>query len=178
MKNSSSPGGWFFATLLPMLALAGGCISVEITRTTTSSQISLGDRKAIMDLISRYGHTWDNKDAEGWTGLFTENADWHYHAAGELKNSIHSQTGRLNFANEKLEQFAEQGIQTRHLQTNTLLTRNAEGTIHGETIFMVTWQSAEKPAPMLIHTGVYRDTFVKTIHGLKFSRREVHVDHE
>ena len=77
MKNSSSPGGWFFATLLPMLALAGGYISVEITRTTTSSQISLGDRKAIMDLISRYGRTWDNEDAEGWTGLFTENAAWH-----------------------------------------------------------------------------------------------------
>ena len=53
-----------------------------------------------MDLISRYGHTWDNKDTEDWTGLFMENAAWHYHAAGELKNSIHSQTGRLNFANE------------------------------------------------------------------------------
>lgn len=58
--------------LLPMLALAAGCISVEVNRAPAPSKISLSDRKAIMDLISSYGHTWDNKDAKGWTGLFTE----------------------------------------------------------------------------------------------------------
>tara|TARA_Y100001934_G_scaffold176513_1_gene209069 strand:- start:1681 stop:2217 length:537 start_codon:yes stop_codon:yes gene_type:complete len=178
MKNSSLTGGWFFAMLLPMLALAADCISVEVNRAPAPSKISLSDRKAIMDLISSYGHTWDNKDAKGWTGLFTEDAVWLYRAGGELKNTIHSRTARLNFANEKLEQFAEQGIQTRHLQSNTLLTRKADGSIHGETIFMVPWQTTGESAPRLIHTGVYRDTFVKTKQGWKFSRREVHVDHE
>jgi len=39
-----------------------------------------------MDLVSRYSHTWDNKNPEEWTRLFTGEADWLYYSGGELKN--------------------------------------------------------------------------------------------
>tara|TARA_Y100000589_G_scaffold314213_1_gene336430 strand:- start:431 stop:820 length:390 start_codon:yes stop_codon:yes gene_type:complete len=129
-------------------------------------------------LVSRYGHTWDNKNPEECTKLFTEESDWLYFLGGELKKSIHTRNGRLNFAKEKLNLFIKQGIQIRHLQLNTILYLYENDSIHGEAIFLVSWQTARESAPALVHTGVYRDIFVRTPAGWKFSRREVHVDHE
>lgn len=178
LKSQQQTGNCYLTGLVLALLLSSACISVEVNRPPASNTIRTKDREAITDLVSRYGHTWDNKNPEEWTRLFTEEADWLFYSGGELKKSIHTRNGRLNFAKEKLDLFIKQGIQTRHLQSNTILSLDENDSIHGETIFLVSWQTTGETAPALVHTGVYRDIFVRTPAGWKFSRREVHVDHE
>lgn len=174
MNNRS----WLVIGLALQLALTSACISVEVNRSDSGKRIPTVDRESILDLISQYSHTWDNRDANGWVDLFTPNAHWSLYANGELKNSIQTQTERLRFASETLETFTKQGIRTRHQQTNTLLTKNADGTIRGETIFTVVWQTTGEPSPKLVHSGVYRDVFFRSSAGWKFKRREIYIDHE
>ena len=70
------------------------------------------------------------------------------------------------------------GVVTRHHQTNTLLTKDADGSIGGKTVFPVIWQYAGDPVPKLMHSGVYRDLYVKTKHGWQFKLHEVPFDHK
>jgi 3-phenylpropionate/cinnamic acid dioxygenase small subunit len=125
-----------------------------------------------------YSHTWDNKDSEGWAALFTDTAILQTYSAGELVSELSSTAERLSTAESRLSIFAENGIQTRHFQTNTVLTQDQNGAVSGITIFSVAWQYSEEDGPRLMHTGIYRDEYVKTPAGWRFSRREVRVDHK
>ena len=166
------------------VALALG-IAVRISATdclpTASAnaerELPLQDRAHLLDLISRYSHTWDNKDAEAWTELFTDDAVSQMYLAGEFVAEARSNVERLAFANLRHNLFRRKGVQTRHLQTNTILTCSDES-VYGETIFLVTWQYENEAVPRLVHSGVYRDEFVHTASGWKFVRREIRLDHE
>ena len=148
------------------------------TAPTADTIVSGRDRQDILDLLSRYSHTWDSRDAKGWTDLFLQNGAWQNYFAGDISRSLRSTKERLAFADELHRSFTERGVVTRHHQTNTLLTRNTDGSIQGETVFSVIWQNPQEPAPKLMHSGVYRDVYVKTERGWRFKRREVRVDHE
>ena len=45
--------------------------------------LSSEDRTAILELIANYAYMWDGKDAEGYSGLFTEDANWELYFEGE-----------------------------------------------------------------------------------------------
>ena len=140
--------------------------------------IEISDRIAIDDLISRYSHTWDSKDARGWSDLFVKDGVWANYFAGKKDKSLGSGDERLAFAEKLQGSFRERGIVTRHHQTNTLLKKKEDGTIEGETVFSVIWQHHDEPLPKLMHSGVYRDIYVKTDQGWKFRVREVRFDHQ
>jgi 3-phenylpropionate/cinnamic acid dioxygenase small subunit len=136
------------------------------------------DRQQILDLISRYSYTWDTKDAEAWSALFLDDATVSTYLAGHLSDTMRSNKERLATARESHQRFIAQGIQTRHYQTNSLLERTSDGSVRGETMLAVVWQSAGDSAPKLVHSGTYRDVFVKTASGWKFASREIRLDHE
>ena len=159
-------------TIAAVLLVGCGHTSFKIGHPSPQS------REEILDLISKYSYFWDNRSAEKWADLFLDNATWGHYLDGVFAKSFGSRNERLSFANEKHKSFTELGIQTRHHQTNTLLKRNPDGSIRGDTIFSVIWQHAEESAPKLIHSGIYRDIFVKTPNGWKFKSREIHVDHK
>lgn len=140
--------------------------------------IKIKDRHAIDDLISSYSHTWDSKDPEGWAGLFIDEGIWENSFAGKVGRTLKSNKERFEFAKELQESFRQKGVTTRHHQTNTLLTLKDDGEIHGETVFSVIWQYIDDPLPKLMHSGVYRDHYVKTDKGWKFRVREVRFDHK
>jgi len=140
--------------------------------------VEISDRNAIDDLISRYSHTWDSKDPKGWSDLFVEDGIWENFFAGKKDKSLGSGAERLAFAEKLQGSFRERGIVTRHHQTNTLLKKKEDGTIEGETVFSVIWQQHDEPLPKLMHSGVYRDIYVKTDRGWKFRVREVRFDHQ
>ncbi len=140
--------------------------------------ISVSERVGIQDLISRYSHTWDSKDAKGWSDLFVEDGVWENYFAGKRDKSLGSGEEILAFAEKLQGSFRERGIVTRHHQTNTLLKKKEDGTIEGETVFSVIWQQHDEPLPKLMHSGVYRDIYVKTDQGWKFRLREVRFDHQ
>ena len=117
--------------------------------------IEISDRIAIDDLISRYSHTWDSKDARGWSDLFVKDGVWANYFAGKKDKLLGSGDERLAFAEKLQGSFRERRIVTRHHQTNTLLKKKEDGTIEGETVFSVIWQHHDEPLPKLMHSGVY-----------------------
>ena len=167
------------ASLLVILACLAvtSCRTYSEPTTATDNSVAARDRQEILDLIAHYSHTWDGRDASGWSDLFLPQGMWEMYCDGQSTRSLDSKQARLKFAQAQHRAFVSQGIVTRHHQTNTLLRTHADGAIHGETIFSVLWQRAEEPAPKLVHSGVYRDVFVKTRGSWKFQRREVRVDH-
>lgn len=170
---------------LASVALAIAIVSGLLLKTiyisahaSGSNEISVQDRQQILDLISRYGHAWDNKDSEAWVALFTDDAILQNYGAGRLLSDRRTNADRLDRAKERHAMFADKGIQTRHFQTNTLLTSRPDGSVSGETTFSVTWQHGGEQTPKLVHTGVYRDIYLKTASAWKFARREVRFDHK
>ena len=141
--------------------------------------ITIEDRFMIQDLISRYGRTYDDRDAEGWAALFTDSAPMPIYIAGKLTRELNANEDRRKWAQSRFETFEKDGVfKTRHFQTNTLLTPLNDGAVEGTTLFLVTFQYAAETTPRPIHTGMYRDRFVKTPEGWRFAKREIHIDHK
>lgn len=69
--------------------------------------------------------------------------------------------------------LAEQGVQMRHYQTNTVLTKFKGNMAKTRTIVLVTWQYATEVAPRLVHTGHYDNIFVRTKDGWKSKERVI-----
>jgi len=176
-KITAQAKRWTVSLLACMFMLSSACRSPDRSRTAAESHIATIDRMEILDIISQYSHTWDDRNANSWADLFVDSAEWKFHADGAPKRAIKTKQRLLKFAREQLRAFTEQGIQTRHHQTNSLFSRNPDGSIHAKTVFSVVWQKTGEAAPNLVHSGVYRDVFVKTPAGWKFQRREIHVDH-
>jgi len=135
------------------------------------------DRLEILDLISRYSYAWDAKDAEAWAALFLDAAVLSAYNAGRLTGEFRSNQERLTYAHTRFHGFRQQGIQTRHYQTNTVLEPLADGSVQGKTLLASVWQYTDRPEPKLMHSGMYLDRFVRTLSGWKFANREIRIDH-
>ena len=141
--------------------------------------IAVEDRLLIQDLITLYGRTYDDRDADGWVALFTDSAPMPLYIAGKLARELNTNEDRKKWAQSRFETFEKDGVfTTRHYQTNTLLKPLGDGTAEGTTLFFVTFQYAAETTPRPIHTGIYRDRFVKTSEGWRFARREIYIDHK
>jgi hypothetical protein len=83
-----------------------------------------------------------------------------------------------DFFEPRLIGLEQQGIQTRHYQTNTIFTEFKGNMAKTKTYILVTWQYSTETTPRPTHTGYYEDTFVKTKRGWKFSERLTFIDHD
>ena len=145
----------------------------------THAHVSLEDRAAIGDLIHRYSYTWDGRDAGGWVDLFTDDAVIQASFVDTMAWSYRSNAERRSFIDGFYETMTAQGLtRTRHVQTATVLSAAEDGSITGETMFVVAFQYRGEPAPRITNTGVYRDRFVRTDAGWKFALRDIVVDQE
>ncbi len=88
--------------------------------------LGIEDRLAILDLIARYSYTFDEKDAEAWSELFTEDATWelHDHGSAGTEEVLHT---RSQMRDAAATAFADRdvGWQHCHHQGNTLITEAA-----------------------------------------------------
>jgi 3-phenylpropionate/cinnamic acid dioxygenase small subunit len=177
MKRFPSTSIWLAAGFLIAACFGPGEFSIGSRNVQAADSFEV-DRQQILDLISRYSYTWDGKDAEAYTALFQDNATMSTYSAGTLNSITRSNKERLARAHERFHSFTVQGIQTRHYQTNTILERQSDGSVRGNTLFQVVWQYAAEPAPKLVHSGTYRDLFARTSSGWRFASREIHIDHK
>lgn len=148
------------------------------TRASERAQytsVSDPDRSEITDLIYRYSYTVDARDIESFVSLFTEDCRWVAHLA-ERTIVLDSRTKLREHVTTRLKYFTDQGIQTRHLQTNTILTRVNADQVQGVTYVTLLGQVKGEAAPRVISTGIYKDEFVKTEEGWRFSIREATLD--
>ena len=72
--------------------------------------IEINDRLAIDDLLSKYSHTWDLKDPEGWADLFIDKGIWENSFAGNVGRTLKSNKERFEFAKELQESFRQNGL--------------------------------------------------------------------
>ena len=139
--------------------------------------LSNQERAEIMDLIYRYSYTVDARDLEGFVSLFTEDCRWVANLPKEAV-VVESQTKLRAHVAARLKYFTDNDIQTRHLQTNTILTRVSEDRVHGTTYVTLLCQVKGESVPRVISTGIYKDEFVWTEDGWRFAVREATLDQE
>jgi hypothetical protein len=143
--------------------------------------VTLADRAEIHDLISEYSMTWDGKDAQGYADLFADDAllEFRFAPNGEVvQTSLHGQAEILAFAQKSHQAFIDNGVQTRHYQTNTLLRRVNGRQVTGTTMVLIAQQFQGERAPRIVHSGVYTDAFVKVGGEWRFASRVLRIDHE
>ncbi|MEQ8233619.1 MAG: nuclear transport factor 2 family protein [Gammaproteobacteria bacterium] len=135
-------------------------------------------RQELNDLIAAYSYTYDSKDIVRWLGLFEDDATWSWFGPeGDLVLELNGTDEMRAFFEPRLVGLTQQGVQTRHLQTNTVLTAFKGNVAKTRTIVLVSWQYESEAAPRLVHTGHYDDTFVRTRGEWKFKERSIFVDH-
>jgi len=139
------------------------------------TSVSDPDRSEITDLIYRYSYTIDARDIEGFLSLFTEDCRWVANLP-EKPIVVNSRTKLREYVATRLKYFTDNGIQTRHLQMNTILTRVNADQVQGVTYVTLLGQVKGEAAPRVISTGIYKDQFVKTEEGWRFAVREATLD--
>ena len=75
----------------------------------TDNPISILDWHEILDLLPRSSHTWDPKDARGWSDLFVKEGVWENYFEGIVNRSLRSNRERLAFAKELQGSFRKRG---------------------------------------------------------------------
>ena len=139
--------------------------------------VSAEDQRPILDLIFASSYTYDGKDTEGYLALFTKDCVLEIFPIDATKPTVRA-ANRNELGAVVAKRFAmlrEKGIQSRHYQTNTLLTLRADGQVAGTTMLNLMWQVAGEK-PYTVTTGIYRDLFVKTEGGWKFAKRTLLMD--
>lgn len=158
------------------------CLSVSVTADTGSGHPTGNEASAkqeILDVISQYSFTYDSKDVGRWLQLFTKDAVWSWYGPkGNLVVQLNGTREMNDFFAPRLAGLAQQGVQTRHFQTNTVITYFKKNVAKAKTYVLVTWQYSTESAPRPVHTGYYEDTFVKTSRGWKFRDRVIYLDHD
>ncbi len=135
--------------------------------------MSVEDRLALLDLIAEYAFTWDDRDADGWSNLFIENAVWEMHDFGSACSEVILQTrSELRAAADRVAERS--ATQARHHQGSTLFTDLGQDSAHARTLFFVTHQRSDEATPRMTVSGVYEDDFVRTDAGWRFARRVAH----
>ena len=105
---------FFVLALLVLTALVGGFAK---DTAFAGEGIAIEDRVMIQDLISRYGRTYDDRDAEGWAALFTDGTMPIY-IVGKLARELNTNEERKKWAQSGFETFEKDGVfKTRHYQT-------------------------------------------------------------
>ena len=130
------------------------------------------DRQEIMDLIHSYSWALDDKDATGFEELFTVNAVYEAcrnGGAADSRSQIIRTTSRAELAMLIAQQFRElerEALQTRHLQTNTILNAVDENTVEEKTTMLVTIQRASTSTPENDYTAVLKGKLTKDKDGV------------
>lgn len=143
-----------------------------------AQELPPADRQAILDLIARYGHSYDADDIEGLRALFQQDATLALHVEG-AEVALHESNDATRWAHAmatKRAELASHGVQPRHFQTNTLVEPLGADQARATTIFVVFWHRRGEASPRPVHTGVYRDMFQRTAEGWRFTRREIRLD--
>jgi SnoaL-like domain len=140
------------------------------------TNLSPQDRIEILELIANYAYSWDGRDADGFSKLFTEDAIRDNYIDGETSPRSRLQS-RAELRQHASESFGGRlvGVHTRHHQTNTVLIHVATDRATGKTMFLLTHQRSDEAVPRLMGSGVYEDEFVKLEGSWKFARRTAHV---
>lgn len=133
------------------------------------------DRLAIIDVLHRYAHCYDEGDLDGLAALFTEDATFTI-GGGAIGGMPSTMQGRAEIRESMgRRREATAAAQRRHLITNVIVDDIADDRAAAASYLLL--GSTEDGALALPVTGRYTDELVRQADGTwRISRRELRLD--
>ena len=128
--------------------------------------------RACARLVTEYCHFIDHGEAAKIAGQFTNDGVW--------VSARSTRSGREDIAKGFQSRQGNTARISRHVCTNLLVNvideNNATGVVY-LTLYRHDGEASRRTSPSDVPdvVGEYRDTFVRTVEGWRFKRREVHV---
>lgn len=126
------------------------------------------DRFEILDLIASYAHAADGTVPEAYADCFTDDGEFHGRVGLPDAVRIQGRAALIRFSANGIAR--RNGVQNRHIQTNTMFVEQSETRAVTRSYLLVT-QIREDQPPTLGLTSVYEDEIVKTAKGWRFKVR-------
>ena len=157
----------FTSLLLALCLLAPSLASAD----------TVADRLAITDVLTQYSYRWDSKDAAGFAGLFTEDAVMERHMNGEPVSGtrVEGKQAIHDYARKSHQGRLADRQSRHHFSGIVFLELNADSA-STENMALITHQTASDSAPVILASGIYRNTWRKTADGWRISKRILIVD--
>lgn len=135
--------------------------------------ITIETRLQLQDLIAAYSFGYDELQWELFGSVWTDDATLEF-----AERKLNGRGAIMDWARKRREQWQAEQVQTRHYQTNSLLTEVSDDLIEARTLLFIGHQYEDQSQPELAHTGVYEDTYRLTDIGWKIARRKICIDHK
>ena len=123
--------------------------------------LSAADRLQILDLVARYNHLMDGRDAEGWADCFTP--DGVFDGGSRLQAN-----GRAELV-AFMERLIARDIPAVHWNNNIVI--EGSGDTASMTLYLLVIDLRD--GPVATHFGVYHDELVRTPEGWRFRKRRL-----
>ena len=125
----------------------------------------LVDRAKIIELTARYNRCFDDGDAEGFAGTFTDDG------VMEVTGSF-SASGREALA----DMCRHTPWGTMHVTTSNTVEVHGDHAIQNVTLLVVSRPVSKGDVPKLVGTGRYLDELTRTDDGWRFQKRSATLD--
>lgn len=162
---------------MTVLAMGGYGSFTRAFAEESSEVQQLLDKEAIRELMAQFAYFWDDKDAEGWVGLFTQDGSWELWFAGaqEPARSVKTHEVMLPWAKERFEGSLATH-RTRYLRGNTIFLELSDTTARTKTEVIGLHTISGENVPKVVITGSYEEEFHKTPEGWRVHRCVVRTD--
>ena len=160
--------------MMAVLAL----LSINAFAADTQS-ITLEDRANILELVAKYSFTWDAADEDGFTSLFTDDAEGNWYVNGDKKPAIAVKGLKeiRNLVPSRAATFAKKGLITKHLMPNSTIEVISATQAKVTTHAMIYWQlKGVDLLPRPVQAGYYHSVVEKVDGTWKFKRRDVYLN--
>lgn len=127
------------------------------------------DRLEILNLIAGYSHAADGNDPEAYADCFTDDGAFVGRVGMPDESRIEGREALLRFSRRAIASRVD-GVQNRHVQTNTMIVDQTADQAIART-YLVVMQSVGDKAPFPALTSVYEDEIVKTDKGWRIRVR-------
>ena len=139
--------------------------------------VSVSDRLDILELYSRYIHTLNHCEAEGWANCFAEDGIFNRPQGSDVAGVAATRVvGRAALAQLARSAYAEgQGRRRRWSGNVEITTGDRENEATGRATFMLLIASGPEPARIAV-TGMFNDRLVRTKEGWRLGERTLTLD--
>ena len=124
--------------------------------------LSTADRLEILELVARYNHTMDGRDAEAWAACFTPDGVFD----GGPRLQAEGRAGLVAF----MERLIARDIPALHWVNNIVI--EGAGDAARMTLYLLVID-LRGDAPRPSHFGVYHDELTRTAEGWRFRKRRL-----
>ena len=146
---------------------------------TLASADMVADRLAITDVLTQYTYRWDGKDAAGFAELFTDDAVFERQVNGEVVpgSRVIGKRAIFEYARESHQGRLADRQSRHHFSSIVFLELNSESALT-ENVALITHQTVSEAYPVILMSGIYRNTWRKTTAGWRISKRILMVDRQ